>query len=114
VLRGDPARLRQVFDNLLANAAIHTPAGTPVTVSVSIEDEHGNDDAVLVRVIDEGEGIAPENTERIFDRFFRVDDSRNRRNGGSRPGRTAFTVRLPLVHVPSGPPLWRSTPQGWP
>lgn len=114
VLRADPTRLRQVFDNLLTNAAIHTAEGTPVSVAVALEGS-----AVLVRVIDEGGGIAAENTGRIFDRFFRVDDSRNRRNGGSglglsvvrslveahggtvdvesRPGRTAFTVRLPLT-----------------
>jgi two-component system OmpR family sensor kinase len=114
VLRADPARLRQVFDNLLANAAIHTADSTPVSVSTLLEGG-----SVLVRVIDEGGGIAAENTERIFDRFFRVDDSRNRRHGGSglglsvvrslveahggtvtvesRPGRTAFTVHLPLT-----------------
>jgi two-component system OmpR family sensor kinase len=115
VLRGDPSRLRQVLDNLLANAAIHTPDGTPVTVSLSLDGAG----VVVVQVIDAGDGIAAENTERIFDRFFRVDDSRNRRNGGSglglavvrslveahggtvevesRPGRTAFTVRLPIT-----------------
>jgi two-component system OmpR family sensor kinase len=115
ILRADPMRLRQVFDNLLTNAAIHTAEGTPVSVSVQLE----NGAFVLVRVVDEGGGIAAENTERIFDRFFRVDDSRNRRNGGSglglsvvrslveahggtvdvesHPGRTAFTVRLPLT-----------------
>jgi two-component system OmpR family sensor kinase len=110
----DPVRLRQVLDNLLANAAVHTPPGTSVHVEVTASDG----DAV-VRVTDTGPGIAPSAQERIFDRFFRVDDSRTRGNGGtglglsvvqslvtahggmvavdSQPGRTTFTVRLPLA-----------------
>ncbi|SDX54743.1 two-component system, OmpR family, sensor kinase [Amycolatopsis xylanica] len=111
-LRADPVRLRQVLDNLLTNAAVHTPPGTPVTVTVGLED------GIVLRISDEGPGIAPENLPRIFDRFYRVDHSRTRGNGGtglglavvnslvaahggsvevaSRPGRTTFTVRLPL------------------
>jgi two-component system OmpR family sensor kinase len=110
----DPVRLRQVLDNLLANAAVHTPPGTAVHVSVAASDAEA-----VVRVTDAGPGIAPADQERIFDRFFRVDDSRTRGNGGtglglsvvqslvtahggtvaveSAPGRTAFTVRLPLA-----------------
>ncbi|RSM36981.1 sensor histidine kinase [Amycolatopsis balhimycina DSM 5908] len=110
----DPVRLRQVLDNLLANAAVHTPPGTSVHVAVTVEGAEA-----VVRVADTGPGIAPSVQERIFDRFFRVDDSRTRGNGGtglglsvvqslvtahggtvgvdSRPGRTVFTVRLPLV-----------------
>lgn len=113
-LDADPLRLRQVLDNLLANAAIHTPPGTPVGLSLTVE----GDEAVL-RVTDAGPGIAPEAQEHIFDRFYRVDNSRTRGNGGSglglsvarslvaahggtldvasEPGRTTFTVRLPLV-----------------
>ncbi|WIY02670.1 HAMP domain-containing sensor histidine kinase [Amycolatopsis mongoliensis] len=110
----DPVRLRQVLDNLLANAAVHTPAGTAVHVSVAVAGSEA-----VVRVTDAGPGIAPADQERIFDRFFRVDDSRTRGNGGtglglsvvqslvtahggtvsvsSEPGRTVFTVRLPLA-----------------
>ncbi|MDT7729443.1 MAG: two-component system, OmpR family, sensor kinase [Actinomycetota bacterium] len=111
VLRVDPARLRQALDNLLANAATHTPPGTPVTLSVEVAD------AIVVRVSDAGPGIPTADQERIFDRFYRVDDSRNRGNGGtglglavvrslveahhgtveveSEPGRTTFIMRLP-------------------
>ena len=110
----DPVRLRQVLDNLLANAAVHTPPGTAVHVSVAASESEA-----VVRVTDAGPGIAPADQERIFDRFFRVDDSRTRGNGGtglglsvvqslvtahggtvsvsSEPGRTTFTVRLPLA-----------------
>ncbi|WP_372670431.1 sensor histidine kinase [Amycolatopsis kentuckyensis] len=110
----DPLRLRQVLDNLLANAAVHTPPGTAVHVSVAAADSFA-----VVEVRDAGPGIALADQERIFDRFFRVDDSRTRGNGGtglglsvvqslvtahggtvtvaSEPGRTTFTVRLPLA-----------------
>lgn len=110
----DPVRLRQVLDNLLANAAVHTPPGTSVHVSVAASKAEA-----VVAVTDTGPGIAVADQERIFDRFFRVDDSRTRGNGGtglglsvvrslvtahggsvsvaSEPGRTTFTVRLPLA-----------------
>ncbi|MFE6615281.1 sensor histidine kinase [Amycolatopsis sp. NPDC057786] len=112
VLQADPVRLRQVLDNLLANAAVHTPPGTPVTLSASASDSE-----VVLRVSDAGPGIPPEARERIFDRFYRVDTARTRGNGGtglglsvvlslvsahggtieveSVPGATTFTVRLP-------------------
>jgi two-component system OmpR family sensor kinase len=73
----------------------------------------------VIRVTDEGPGISAEDRPRIFDRFYRVDDSRTRGNGGaglglavvrslteahdgtvdvvSEPGHTVFTVRLPRV-----------------
>jgi two-component system OmpR family sensor kinase len=114
VVDADPVRLRQVLDNLLANAAVHTPPGTAVHVGVTVEGAEA-----VVRVTDTGPGIAPADQERIFDRFFRVDDSRTRGHGGtglglsvaqslvtahggtvavsSEPGRTVFTVRLPLA-----------------
>jgi two-component system OmpR family sensor kinase len=110
----DPVRLRQVLDNLLANAAVHTPPGTSVHIEVT-----ASGGEAVVRVADTGPGIAPSDRERIFDRFFRVDDSRTRGNGGtglglsvvqslvtahggtvsvsSVPGRTTFSVRLPLA-----------------
>jgi two-component system OmpR family sensor kinase len=78
VVRGDPARLRQVFGNLVTNALTHTPSGTPVVVRVSTT----SDDAA-VEVIDEGPGIPVEERSRIFERFFRTDASRTRTSGGS-------------------------------
>lgn len=109
LIHGDPMRLRQVLDNLLTNIARHTPPGTAVQLTV-------NQDAV-VTVTDSGPGIPPEHQARIFDRFYRVDDSRSRNVGGtglglsiahsivsahggtvtlaSEPGRTAFVITLP-------------------
>ncbi|MDT0395271.1 MULTISPECIES: ATP-binding protein [Streptomyces] len=113
VLRLDPQRVRQVLDNLLTNAAVHTPAGTPVSVTVST-----TPGAALLRITDAGPGIPPDDTERVFDRFYRVDKARSRDRGGtglglavarsltrahggditltSTPATTTFTIHLPL------------------
>jgi two-component system OmpR family sensor kinase len=78
VVRGDAGRLRQIADNLLSNSRLHTPPGTPIHVRV-LEDVP---DAVL-EVEDEGPGVAPEDAERIFERFYRADPSRSRASGGA-------------------------------
>ena len=65
---GDRMRLRQIVDNLLANVRTHTPPGTEVRISVARE----GGEAVL-KVADTGPGIAPEDQERIFERFWRAD-----------------------------------------
>lgn len=118
---GDQARLTQVVVNLLANARTHTPPGTTVVASVRAEAN-----AAVLRVADNGPGIAPELLPRIFKRFTRGDQARTRVTGengtptastglglsivhavvaahhgdvtvASQPGSTVFTVRLPLV-----------------
>jgi two-component system OmpR family sensor kinase len=112
-LRLDPLRLRQVLDNLLSNAAVHTPAGTKVSVEVCVESG-----MALVQINDAGPGIPAADQHRVFDRFYRVDKARSRDRGGSGlglavahslarahggtleltscPGSTTFTIRLPL------------------
>ncbi|GIG26626.1 sensor histidine kinase [Cellulomonas denverensis] len=109
---GDEHRLRQVLLNLLSNARVHTPPGTRVTVSVR---EEG--DQVVLRVRDDGPGIPEPLRSRLFERFARGDESRNRAAGSTglglaivhavvtahdgtievdgTPGATTFTVRLP-------------------
>jgi two-component system OmpR family sensor kinase len=78
-ITGDAGRLRQVVDNLLDNARVHTPAATPVHVRVArIADE------VSLSVEDEGHGLSPGTAERIFERFFRGGDpGRSRETGGA-------------------------------
>ena len=112
-LRLDPHRIRQVLDNLLTNAAVHTPAGTPVSMTVEVAG-----DQAVVRVEDAGPGIPAADQEQVFDRFYRVDKARSRDRGGSglglsvagslvrahggtielrsEPGSTVFTVSLPV------------------
>lgn len=74
----DRERLMQIVHNLLDNAIRHTPAGGEVTVGL---DRLG--DQVRLWVQDTGPGIPPEETARIFDRFYRLDASRSRASGGS-------------------------------
>ena len=74
---GDANRTRHVLLNLGSNAVRYTPAGT-ITFALQ-----SDGDRVGVSVRDTGPGIAPEHVERIFDRFFRVDQSRSRDLGGS-------------------------------
>ncbi|MGI9124719.1 MAG: sensor histidine kinase, partial [Mycobacterium sp.] len=109
---GDDARLQQVVTNLLANARVHTPPGTTVTLAL-----HDEACAAVVRVIDDGPGIPVEMQSEVFERFARADSSRSHRDGStglglaivqavvrahggtidlqSAPARTVFTVRLP-------------------
>ena len=78
VVLGDEARLRQVVQNLVANALRHTPVGTPVQVRVGVQDGRA-----VVEVADEGPGLPPETRERVFERFYRTDSARNREAGGT-------------------------------
>jgi two-component system, OmpR family, sensor kinase len=75
---GDKDRLRQVFDNLLANVRAHTPPGTTATVRV---DQMG--DQARVEVRDTGPGMPDEDARRVFERFYRADPARSRTRGGS-------------------------------
>ncbi|MEV5410359.1 HAMP domain-containing sensor histidine kinase [Thermopolyspora sp. NPDC052614] len=74
---GDEARLRQVVTNLVGNAVAHTPPGTPVRIGVGTV----GDQAVLV-IEDDGPGLTPDQAAHVFDRFYRVDDSRSRADAG--------------------------------
>jgi two-component system OmpR family sensor kinase len=118
MVTGDEPRLRQVVGNLVGNALTHTPPRSPVTVRVGTMSYDGADWALL-EVADAGSGLAPEDVERVFERFYRADASRTRAHGGaglglsivaalvaahggavdveSQAGRGAsFRVRLPL------------------
>ncbi|MGW5193389.1 sensor histidine kinase [Kribbella sp. NPDC004138] len=75
----DPERVGQILGNLLDNALRHTPAGGSVTVEAKL-DKPGS---ILISVSDTGEGIPAEHLDRIFERFYRVDKSRDRTHGGS-------------------------------
>jgi two-component system OmpR family sensor kinase len=77
VVLGDRNRLRQIFDNLLANVRAHTPPGTPARLTVSRADG-----TATVELHDDGPGLAPEQADRVFDRFYRADASRTRASGG--------------------------------
>lgn len=118
---GDAARLHQVVANLFANVRTHTPEGT--TAQARLRCEQG---AAVLQVIDDGPGIPPKLLPHVFERFARGDASRSRAAGStglglaivesvvhahegtvtveSRPGRTAFTVRMPSAPAAAAAP----------
>jgi len=119
LVSGDYEKMMRILENLGSNAVKFTPAGGTVSLSAMREKETGD---VLVTVSDNGIGIAKENQERIFDRFFQVDSSTTRIYGGSGLGLalvreyaaaqgytvgveselgrgSAFTVRIPAAAV---------------
>jgi two-component system OmpR family sensor kinase len=113
VVVGDDARLHQVVANLLANAHVHTPPGTSVTLAL-----HATTDTAVLRVFDNGPGIDQQLQSEVFERFARGDTSRSSSKGStglglaivaavvrahrgtiamrSAPGSTTFTVNLPI------------------
>jgi len=78
VVVGDEMRLRQALGNLLRNALVHTPGGSPVEVELRPEDGRA-----VIEVVDHGPGIPPGQSDRIFERFHRADPGRSRDQGGS-------------------------------
>jgi len=77
--QGDSDKIYQVVTNLLANARAHTPAGTEIHVAA-----YSNEEGSFVTVADNGPGLSQEDQEHIFERFYRVDTSRQRStNDGS-------------------------------
>ncbi len=77
VVLGDRDRLRQIVDNLLSNVRAHTPPASPAHVTVGT----ANGDAVI-EVQDAGPGLTRDHLERVFERFYRADESRARTSGG--------------------------------
>src|SRR5581483_2719748 len=128
---GDRSRLRQLVDNLLANARAHTPPGTPVEVELA----HRGGTAVL-RVADRGPGIGSESLPHVFERFYRAGAPHARPAGsglglaivlalaeahggtasvGSDEGKGAtFTITLPLAPVEHAAPSEASAPVAGP
>jgi two-component system OmpR family sensor kinase len=90
VAYGDDARLRQVIGNLMTNALVHTPADAAVTLRLYA----GEGNQAVVEVSDTGPGLSPEQSERVFERFYRVDEARTRR-----PDREATSTGLGLAIV---------------
>lgn len=78
VVIGDEAALRQVIANVLGNVVRHTPSGTPVELGLGRTAR-----TVVIEVRDHGPGIDPAQAAAVFERFYRVDDSRARTSGGS-------------------------------
>jgi len=104
LLQIDADRIKQVLTNLLANASRFAPESSEVTLEISRSDE-----AVEIRVIDRGEGIPESLREKIFDRFYRADNSRNRETGGSGLG---LAIAKSIVEAHDGKIHVLETPGG--
>jgi signal transduction histidine kinase len=91
-IHGDAMRLQQAFANLLDNAIKYGGEGTSIDIDVSSTPGRG-----IVRITDHGEGIPPEERDRIFRRFYRIDKSRSQEIAGSGLG-LAITKHLILQH----------------
>src|SRR5439155_12607169 len=77
-VQGDAAQLRQVAANLLRNALVHTPAGTPVDVGVESDDVN-----VTLTVRDYGPGLPEGDPAQLFRRFWRSEGGRTRGKAGA-------------------------------
>jgi two-component system OmpR family sensor kinase len=104
VVLGAASRLRQVVDNLLTNARVHTPAGTPIDVRLA-----GEDEKVVLEVADAGPGVPADEADRIFTRFYRTDGSRTRSHGGVGLG---LAIVRSLVEAHGGAVGYRPRPNG--
>jgi two-component system, OmpR family, sensor kinase len=99
VVIGDELQLRQVIGNLLNNAVQHTPAGTPVTVTVGTVSGPGVPGEVILSVADTGPGLAPDDAARVFERFFRPDPSRTRAVATAGAAHRGSGLGLSIVHA---------------
>jgi two-component system OmpR family sensor kinase len=101
---GDEARLRQVLDNLLANARTHTPAEMPVSVELRRVDGRAE-----LTVADRGPGLTQDQAARVFERFYRADSSRARASGGAGLG---LSIVAAVIEAHGGTAEARPTPGG--
>ena len=106
---GDDLRLRQAVANLVRNALVHTPAGSPVEVALQAQNGQAEID-----VIDHGPGVPAVQRDRIFERFHRADPTRSRDQGGSGLGLSiaaavvaAHGGRISLTDTPGGGATFR-------
>ena len=75
---GDRLLVQRAITNLVSNAIRHAQANSKVDLSITVENE-----STTLAVVNEGDGIAPDHLQHIFDRFYRVDSARARLDGGA-------------------------------
>jgi len=99
---GDPRRIEQIVANLLDNAAKYSPPGSLIEVTAALRT-----DSIAVSVKDHGQGIAPEQLERVFDRFYQVESGSP---GGRRGIGLGLAICRGLVEAHEGDIWAESTP----
>jgi two-component system phosphate regulon sensor histidine kinase PhoR len=103
MLIGDGDRLAQVFTNLVDNALKYTPAGGQVSINAGVDQG-----TIVISVADNGAGIAPQDLQRIFERFYQVDKSR--RGGSGRGVGLGLAIASQIVQAHQGQIWVQSTP----
>ncbi|MFJ7972919.1 cell wall metabolism sensor histidine kinase WalK [Psychrobacillus sp. NPDC096389] len=99
----DTDKLTQVIDNIISNAMKYSPDGGNIRFGVAVEE-----DILTVMISDEGMGIPPENVNRIFDRFYRVDRARARSMGGTGLG---LAIAREMIEAHGGS-IWAESEEG--
>ncbi|MDF5715493.1 MAG: ATP-binding protein [Rhizonema sp. NSF051] len=99
-VKADDIRLKQVLLNLIDNAIKYSEPGTSISLKLSQQGEEG-----IIQVFDKGYGIPLQHQSRIFERFYRVDEARNRSTGGSGLG---LSIVKTLVEAMGGSVTVRS------
>jgi len=100
----DSDRVKQVLTNLVANASRFAPAGSEVSLEIEAVDRNLN-----IKVIDHGQGIPEPLRSKVFERFYRADNSRNRSTGGSGLG---LAIAKSIVTAHQGQIRVEETPDG--
>lgn len=103
MLKIDPGRITQVLTNIFENALRHTPDGGQINLSAQ-----NVDDGVQLSIQDSGPGIAGEDANRIFERFYRTDSARHRDDGGSGLG---LAIAKSIVEMHKGN-IWAASKPG--
>lgn len=106
LVSGDDNKVRQVMTNLIGNALRYSPEGSPLQIRVSTDAEQGFG---VFDIIDHGEGVPEQVRDKIFDRFWRADTSRNRETGGSGLG---LSIVHSIVEAHGGSVSVSETPGG--
>ena len=99
----DPQRMKEVLSNILDNALRYTPEGGHISLSAEVVE-----DTIEIRVKDSGPGVAADEVDKIFDRFYRTETSRTRDQGGSGLG---FAIAKSIVEKHNGR-IWGESAPG--
>jgi signal transduction histidine kinase len=102
---GDEVGLRQVVGNLMSNAVMHTPKGTPVDITIRVATLPSGrapgdvaEPAVIFQVTDQGPGLTEAQKEHVFERFYRTDRARGRSAGGTGLGLAIVSAMVSAHH----------------
>jgi signal transduction histidine kinase len=110
IVMGNNDRLKQLLLVLLENAIKYSEQGNVIKLSLHIENQNTQDQKAILKIADQGLGIAPEDLSRVFERFYRVDQSRT---PGRDPGGTGLGLSIAkLIAEAHGGSVWLESDLG--